>query len=95
MLSPHTALTMTASLSAQTGAIEEDFVLPKVPEDSEEKFYPKEIVGHSLPHNHQMRSHTAPTEYIVQVKWLDYPHDQNTEEPLLTFGKLKKAKGYD
>jgi hypothetical protein len=29
------------------------------------------------------------------VKWLDYPHDQNTEEPLLTFGKLKKAKGYD
>jgi hypothetical protein len=37
-------------LFAQAGAIEEDFVSPEaeVTEDLEEKFYPEEIIGHSL-----------------------------------------------
>jgi hypothetical protein len=68
---------------------------PEVTEDLEEKFYPEEIVGHSLPNKRKLRSRTAPTEYLVKVKWLDYPHEQNTDEPLLAFGKLKKSKGYD
>jgi hypothetical protein len=68
---------------------------PEATDDLEEKFYPEEIVGHSLPNKRKLRSRTAPTEYLVKVKWLDYPHEQNTDEPLLAFGKLKKSKGYD
>jgi hypothetical protein len=78
-------------LFAQAGAIEESFVSPEVQQDTEAKFYPEEIVAHSLPpanNTRRTQSHTSPT-------MVDFPHDQNTDDPLLAFGKFKKVKGQD
>jgi hypothetical protein len=59
----------------------------------------EEIVSHSLPKTRSnciTQTCTTPTKYLVNDKWASYDHAaENTNEPLLPFGKIKHHNGDD